>query len=46
MHSWYGNEEAVAGEFKSEGNFTFLRVFDSGHMVPADQPEHALEMMT
>jgi len=27
------------------GNLHFLRVFDAGHMVPMDQPEHALEMI-
>ena len=28
------------------GNLHFLRVFDAGHMVPMDQPEHALAMIT
>ncbi|TMW66305.1 hypothetical protein Poli38472_004070 [Pythium oligandrum] len=28
-----------------ENQFTFLRVFDSGHMVPMDQPQVALEML-
>ena len=32
------------GEFKHHGNFTFLRVYQAGHMVPMDQPEVSLEM--
>jgi carboxypeptidase C (cathepsin A) len=27
------------------GNFHFLRVYDAGHMVPMDQPAHALAML-
>jgi cathepsin A (carboxypeptidase C) len=34
-----------AGEVKNEGIFTFLRIYDAGHMVPYDQPEHALDMV-
>ena len=34
-----------AGEFKQVDNFTFLRVYDAGHMVPMDQPKRALEML-
>lgn len=33
-----------AGEFKTIENFTFLRVYDAGHMVPMDQPKNSLEM--
>jgi len=25
---------------------TFLQVYDAGHMVPSDQPEHSLTMIT
>ncbi|BFZ62094.1 hypothetical protein YB2330_003173 [Saitoella coloradoensis] len=32
------------GDVKSNGNFTFMRVFGAGHMVPYDQPESSLEM--
>ena len=31
------------GEFKSEGNFTFMRIYGAGHMVPLDQPEASLD---
>ncbi|KAJ3317249.1 hypothetical protein HDV06_001820 [Boothiomyces sp. JEL0866] len=32
-----------AGEFRMFGNFAFLRVYEAGHMVPYDQPEHSSE---
>jgi cathepsin A (carboxypeptidase C) len=32
------------GEFKSSGNFTFIRMFAGGHMVPMDQPKSSLDM--
>jgi cathepsin A (carboxypeptidase C) len=31
------------GQFKSEGNFTFMRLYNGGHMLPLDQPEASLE---
>jgi cathepsin A (carboxypeptidase C) len=31
------------GEVKSHGNFTFMRIYAGGHMVPLDQPEASLE---
>lgn len=34
-----------AGYVKSFKNLIFLKVMDSGHMVPMDQPEVALDMM-
>lgn len=34
-----------AGREKSYGGFTFLQVFESGHLVPKDQPEVALRML-
>lgn len=34
-----------AGEVKSFEHFTYLRVFDGGHMVPYDVPENSLSML-
>ena len=34
-----------AGEKRSANGFTFLRVYDAGHMVPRDQPANALAML-
>ena len=35
----------AAGTLQTSNGFSFLRVFDAGHMVPRDQPEHALAML-
>ncbi|CAN3371513.1 hypothetical protein DIURU_003881 [Diutina rugosa] len=35
-----------AGTVKNYEHFTFLRLFDGGHMVPYDQPESSLEMLS
>lgn len=42
---WVNSEGDAAGEVKNHGIFTFLRVYDAGHMVPHDQPFNALEMV-
>ena len=36
---------AGSGRVRSFGGFTFLQVFQAGHMVPRDQPEVALKML-
>ncbi|PIA29125.1 hypothetical protein AQUCO_06200013v1 [Aquilegia coerulea] len=36
---------AEAGQLKSHGPLSFLKVHDAGHMVPMDQPKAALEML-
>jgi hypothetical protein len=36
----------VAGKRRSLGGLTYLRVFDSGHLVPQDQPAVALTMIS
>lgn len=33
----------VIGQVKSSGNFTFMRIYEAGHMVPLDQPEAGIE---
>ncbi len=33
------------GEYRSFENFAFLRVYEAGHMVPYDQPEHSFEFI-
>ena len=35
-----------AGLARSANGLTFLQVYDAGHMVPSDQPQHALTMIT
>jgi cathepsin A (carboxypeptidase C) len=34
-----------AGDVTNSGQFTFLRIFDAGHLVPYDQPANALYML-
>jgi carboxypeptidase C (cathepsin A) len=41
-----GNKSIEAGRVRTfENQFTFIRVFNSGHMVPRDQPAVALTMI-
>jgi len=40
-HDWNDGK----GLARTIGSFTFLQVYDAGHMVPTDQPEASLEML-
>lgn len=40
-HDWKG-----AGLARTTETFTFLQVYDAGHMVPSDQPSVSLDMIT
>lgn len=45
--TWIHSETGkVAGELRSYKNFSFLRIYNAGHLVPYDQPDIALEMVT
>lgn len=35
-NAWHGSDGSIGGEFKQADNFTFMKVFDAGHMVPMD----------
>lgn len=37
------NKGEEIGQVKSSGNFTFMRLYGAGHMVPLDQPEAGIE---
>lgn len=41
-HDW-NNKKGLA---RTSNGFTFLQVYDAGHMSPADQPEATLDMLT
>jgi len=41
-HDWNDG----AGLARTAHGLTFLQVYDAGHMVPTDQPAHALAMIT
>lgn len=43
--SSYNVGEKEVGQIKSSGNFTFLRLYQAGHMVPYNQPEASLQML-
>ncbi|KAI5783580.1 Alpha/Beta hydrolase protein [Geopyxis carbonaria] len=38
-------DDDEAGQIKSSGNLTFLRLYQAGHMVPFNQPKPALAML-
>lgn len=33
------------GKLKSSGNFTFMKIFGAGHMVPMNQPKPSLDFL-
>jgi len=41
----WGTPDKKYGELRHSGNFSFLRVYGAGHMVPLDQPEAAQLML-
>lgn len=47
-HSEWKSETLAeaGGSIKNFENFTFMRVYDAGHMVPTDQPQYAYDMIT
>lgn len=42
---WHTLEGKLAGEVQNHGIFTFLRIYEAGHMVPFNQPEASLDML-
>jgi serine carboxypeptidase-like clade 4 len=45
LKEWKVDNKTTAGLAKYFGGFTFLEVFNAGHMVPMDQPVNALDML-
>jgi cathepsin A (carboxypeptidase C) len=46
VKEWGKNPDGkAAGLARTSNGFTFLQVYDAGHMVPSDQPEVALSMI-
>lgn len=43
LQKYYTSDGVYAGEVKNHKKFTFLRIFNGGHMVPFDQPEASLD---
>lgn len=40
-----GDDKDSYGKVKSSGNFTFMQIYQAGHMVPMDQPEASLDFL-
>ncbi|CAM9940931.1 unnamed protein product [Chrysoparadoxa australica] len=45
MEPWYTPDGWERGSFKTSGRLSYLKVFESGHMVPKDQPQAGLEIL-
>jgi len=45
-YAWISSDKHVAGYMKEYKNLSYLKLLDSGHMVPMDQPQIALAMIT
>ena len=43
LKSWKTHYGKKSGEVKNYEHFTFLRIYDAGHMVPHDQPAASLD---
>lgn len=41
LKNWHANGK-IHGQTKNHGNFTYLSIYEAGHMVPFDQPEASL----
>jgi cathepsin A (carboxypeptidase C) len=39
------HEYLDVGKARTSDGFTFLQVYDAGHMVPTDQPKRSLQMI-
>ncbi len=45
MAPWTMPNGTVGGEARTYGGFTFLRVYNAGHLTPMDQPAAALALL-